>query len=72
MKTDPFEVVRIVREHRAANGYAPTQREIAAQMRITQHDVAKHVRWLCAFGYLTKTPYQWRSLDVVRIGDKTA
>jgi len=74
MRTAPtarqLEVLRLIADHTATEGYPPSYRDLAAALRVSAHNTPReHVRALVAQGLLEPTtPRVARSLRVTAAG----
>lgn len=58
------EMLRLIREHHAAKGYAPTVRDLAAALDLNPATVLYHLRALARAELVTWEPMTARSLRV--------
>ncbi len=68
-----LEILRFIRDYRAANGYSPTMQEIAATLGVNKVTVFEHVESLVKKGFLRRLPFKARSLiltDQVQFDDE--
>jgi repressor LexA len=59
------EILVFIKNFLDERGYPPTMREICAHFHFLPRAAANHVNALVKKGYLTKTPFKSRSLEVV-------